>query len=152
MIRSQLRGIVVIITLLGGPVLVVGPTALGVWLLVAVGLNWITIFILMAGLSLSGLLTYHLGQVFHWVEFDGHCIRGRRFWTRELMEHSIEEVVAIQPLGPLHTSLETLLMEQLLGSVWGYEIEFQDGSRIPLSYDMTHVDSLIQSIQHASGF
>ncbi len=126
--------------------------ALGAWLLVAVGLKWSTMFILVVGLSLFGLLAYHLGQSFHWVEFDGHRIRGRRLWTGGLVEHSVGEVIALQPLSPLHTSLETLLMEQRLGSVWGYEIQFQDGLRIRLSYDMTHVDSLIQSIQHATGF
>jgi hypothetical protein len=149
-IRSQQRALVTAVALLLGPVFMLGPAAGGVWLLVANGLSLQSGFVLLALVGGSAFLAYHMLQNYHWVEFDGSRIRGRRFWTRQLVEHPVEDVVEIRPLVAVVRSTVTTVTDKLLGPVRGYEIRFRGGPSIGLvRHDMTNVDELVRAVEQA---
>jgi hypothetical protein len=147
-IRSQQRSILTVVAVLLGPVFVVGPAAGGVWFFVATGPGFQSTFVLLVLVGYSGFAAYHMLQNFHWVEFDGIRIRGRRFWTRQLVEGAVEDVIEIRPLAAVVRNTATTLADKLLGPVRGYEIRFRNGQRVALlRHEMTNVHELVRAVQ-----
>jgi len=139
--------VVTVAALIFGPVLMIGPLAGAVVLVVCapVALTTVAGAIMIAGAS--PLIAYHMLQNYHWVEFDGDLIRGRRFWTRQLIEYRTEDVVNIRALGATNRFVTNLVIDEVLGPVRGYEICFRSGPSIGLiRHDMTGVDELVGAV------
>ncbi len=152
MVRSKQRAIVTVAALIFGPVFMLGPAALGVLMLIYLWPDYMSVLGLLLMVGGSAFIAYHMLQNYHWVEFDGTCIRGRRFWTRRLVEQTVDDIVAIKPMGAVARSLETIITDKLLGSVRGFEIQFRHGPTIGLLRgDMAHVEELIEAVQARSG-
>jgi hypothetical protein len=83
----------------------------------------------------SVLAAYFALQNYQWVEFDGLHIRGKRFWTRRLVEHSITDVQEIRSLR-----------DPLLGWVIGWEICFNQEPSVFLNRDMKSAEQLIVAV------
>jgi len=150
LIRSRQRVIVTVVALLLGPVFMIGPAAGGVWLFVANGFSLTSAFVLLVFVGGSAFISYHMLQNFHWVEFDGVRIRGRRFWTRQLVDQAVQDIVEIRPLGSLVRNTTTAIIDKLIGPVLFYEIRFREGPSIGLvCYDMTNVNELVRAVEQA---
>jgi hypothetical protein len=138
-IRSEQRLIMIIVALIFGPLVVGGPAVGGIWLLIVIWPNlWPKVWLLLGPMALCGysaLAAYFIFQNYHWVEFEGLHIRGKRFWTRRLVEHSLTDVHEIRPLKTL-----------LLGWVTGWEICFYQGPSIILNRDMKNAEQLIVAV------
>lgn len=148
-VRSVRRRIVTLVALLFGPLFMLGPVAIGVVLLYAVGfsLNSQSVLVLCFSVGGSAFFAYHMLQNYHWVEFDGEVIRGRRFWTRQYVEHRISNATQLLPLKGLAASPVNTVIDSILGPVRGVEIRFQHGPRVALiRHDMTNVDQLIKAV------
>jgi hypothetical protein len=86
-------------------------------------------------------------QNYQWVEFDGTTIRGRRFWTRRLVENTLTDVREIRVLGAV---APTTVTDKLLGPVRGYEICFYHGPSIAvIRLDMRNAEELAQAVERA---
>ncbi len=147
-IRSEQRLIITVVALILGPVFMLGPAALGIGLAIGTKFQPFSLVFLVVLIAGSIFIAYHMFQNYHWVELDVDSIRGRRFWTRQHVERSIDEISEIVPLGAIAKTTETVITDQLLGSVRGYEIRFRDGGATIglVRYDMTNVDVLIEEL------
>ena len=91
-----------------------------------------------------------LDKSYQWVEFDGKHIRGRRFYTRRLVEHTIDEVVDVRVLRGWGQDAVTGVLNELFGEVRGYEIRFESGQSIWVMCDeMRNARELGEAIQKA---
>jgi polyhydroxybutyrate depolymerase len=79
----------IVATVLICPVFMFGPAILYLWLIDSYGFNACT-------LSSAGLLfitgvffLYRFLPLFHWIAMDGDTTRGKRFWTRQVVESHI---------------------------------------------------------------
>jgi hypothetical protein len=156
-IRCKHRLVVTMAALIFGPLLMGGPAVLG---LVFVGfalfgkdfpsaLLWVAGALLM--FAVSGFIAYHMLQNYHWVELDGASIRGRRFWSRRLVEHRLEDITEIQPLQALakHHTINVLIDGITGTSNRGYEIHFRSGPSLAVVRgDMPGVDGFIEAVRH----
>jgi len=86
------------------------------------------------------LIGYGMSSSIHWVELDGSIIRGRRLFTRKLIELRVYDIVEAHgsrtlPMGPLEdATLDFMLQTRDPGFV----LIFRDGRKIPLvKADMT---------------
>lgn len=147
-LRSQQRLIVTIVALIFGPLFMGGPLLLAVALLVfAPAYVGIPVALLLAGASC--FFAYHMGQNYHWVELDGDVIRGRKFWTRRLVEQRLEDVTEILPLQAVaqHEAVNVVIDGITGAPNRGYEIRFTHGPRIGLiRWDMTDVDGFVLAV------
>jgi hypothetical protein len=146
-IRSDQRMAVTIAAMIFGPLFVLGPLALCALLLVKTfGVPAIALSPLFVGLS--AFFAYQMGQNFHWVEFDGKRVRGRKFWTRRFVDNDIGDATDIRPLGALARGNITVeLTDLILGPVRGYQIRFRSGPSIYLvRHDTKNVDALVVAI------
>ena len=85
---------------------------------------------------------------FQWVELEGDIIRGRKFWTRRLIERQIQDIEEILPMGGIRKSVVTAAVDSVLGSIRGYEIRFDEGpSFFLMRTDMTDVDGFIRTLE-----
>lgn len=138
-IRSEQRLIMIIVALIFGPLVVGGPAVGGIWLLIVIWPNlWPKVWLLLGPIALWGysvLAAYFALQNYQWVEFDGLHIRGKRFWTRRLVEHSITDVQEIRSLK-----------NPLLGWVIGWEIRFYQEPSVFLTRDMKNAEQLIVAV------
>lgn len=149
-IRSDQRLAATIAALIFGPLFMLGPVVGGIWLFVV---GWPSVWPILGGLGLCGwgaLFAYHMTQNYQWVEFDGIRIRGRRFWSRRLVENTLEDVRDIRVLGAIVRNAETICTDAILGSVRGWEIRFRHGPSIAVvRYDMRNAEQLVAAVEHA---
>lgn len=147
LLRSQQKPLAMVVALLVGPFLMFGPAVVGTWLVFSLGIEFVTVVCALACFGVSGLLIYHLGQSYHWVECDGKVLRGRRFWTRTLVEQPVEQIVDIRPLGTAAKTFHAGVGDILMGPVRGYVIRFTDGPRVYLMHhQMNGVDELVEAL------
>jgi hypothetical protein len=143
-LRSKQRLAVTVAALLFGPLFMGGPLVGGLALLwfapPATGIPGGLLLILA-----SGFIAYHMLQNFHWVELDGNIVRGRKFWTRRLVEQRVEDITGILPLQALAKHEINVLIDGISGAAnRGYEIRFRGGPRIALvRWDMADVDGFM---------
>jgi hypothetical protein len=149
-IRSDQRLAVTIPALIFGPLLMLGPVVGGVCLLVLARPSVITVLGAL-GLCCAGVfIAYHMTQNYQWVEFDGTRIRGKRFWTRRLVENTLADVRDIRVLGAVVRNPVTRAIDATFGSVRGWEIRFHHGPSIVLvRYDMKNAEQLVAAVEHA---
>ena len=147
-IRSEQRAFVTVVALIFGPLFMVGPLVAGVWMAVAAQFSPPSLGMLLVTAGLSVFFAYHMLQNYQWVELDGDVIRGRRFWTRQYVERSIHEIEEVVPLVAVARTVETAVVNRLLGSNRGYEIRFQGGGRrnALVRGDMTNVQELADAV------
>ena len=155
-VRSAQRLAITIIALIMGPPFVLGPWAGGIAVLVFTPpLIGIPVGLLLMGLG--GLFAWLMSENFAWVEIDGPVIRGRRFWTRVLVEHRVDQITQIKPLfsamGGLTGLATDALLDAMLGTAnRGYMIYFRQGPRIVLiRADMTNVDPFLVALHQQLG-
>jgi hypothetical protein len=155
-VRSAQRLAITIIALVMGPMFVLGPWAGGIAALVfAPPLIGIPVGLLLMGLG--GLFAWLMSENFAWVEIDGPVIRGRRFWTRILVEQRVEDITQIKPLFSAMGGLSGLATDALLDAMLGtnnrgYMIQFRTGPRITLiRADMTNVDPFLVALHQQLG-
>ena len=149
-IRSERRLAISIVALIFGPILVLVPIGLGLFIFLGTKPSITSGALLLLFAGGSAFIAYHMLQNNHWVEFDGTCIRTRRFWTRQLIDQYLEDVVDIRALGAVACTSETIVIDKLLGPVRGYEIRFKSGPGISLMRgDMKRVDELVIAIARA---
>jgi hypothetical protein len=97
-IRSEQRAGVTVVSLIFGPVFVFGPPIWGILNAVHSAYDLTSILVLAGTLFWGAWAAYNMLQNCHWVEFDGRYIRGRRFWTRALIQQDISDLVKIRRL------------------------------------------------------
>ncbi len=68
---------------------------------------------------------------YRWVELDGPIIRAKHLYTRRIIERTITEIESLWTMVHQLRSLETVVVETLLGRIKGIEIQFED-RRTPL--------------------
>lgn len=138
-IRSQQRLIISLLALIVGPILVLTPALCGIWALTQVQLN---VWSVLAGLLLiwsGGYIGSHMAENYQWVEFDGRQIRGRKLWSRRLVERSVTDVRDVRVLKGVVNDPTTLAVDAILGQARGWEIRFDRGPSVFLvRYDMTN--------------
>jgi hypothetical protein len=149
-IRSYQRLATTIAALVFGPLFMLGPPAAGLCLLVFAPLS-VTTVVAAIGLCCAGaFFAYHMTQSYQWVEFDGMRIRGRRFWTRRLVENTLADVRDIRVLGAVVRNTGTRVTDALLGPVRGYEIRFHHGPSINLiRLDMKNAEQPAAAVERA---
>jgi hypothetical protein len=128
---------------MGGPL--VGGLALLWFALPATGIPLALLLTLACG-----FFAYHMLQNYHWVELDGHVVRGRKFWTRRLVEQRVESITEVLPLqAAAKHELVNVLVDGICGAAnRGYEIRFREGPRIALvRWDMTDVDGFLLALR-----
>jgi hypothetical protein len=149
-IRSRQRFFASCASVVFGPIFMLGPVAVGVGVVVGLWPNplaWLGAALCLAG---SAFITYHMTQNYHWVEFDGQRVRGRRFWSRRLVDHPIEDATTVRPLGAVVRNTTTSITDAILGPIRGYEILFRQGPSIAvLRHDMTNAQELAQAVERA---
>jgi hypothetical protein len=147
-IRSEQRFAVTAAALIMGPVFMLGPTALGIGIVIGTKFDWLSLLLLPACVGGSAFIAYHMFQSYQWVELDADVIHGRRFWTRQTVEHRVDQISAIVPLGAVVQTIHNVIADRLLGSIRGYEIRFKDGGRriTLVRHDMANVDALIEAL------
>ncbi len=87
---------------------------------------------------------------YRWVELEGETLRAKHLYTGIVVERSVREIECLGTMVYLTTSLETAVIEKLLGRVKGIEIRFRDG-RTPLRVlrsdpAMTNAKELIEAV------
>jgi hypothetical protein len=98
----------------------------------------------------SVFFAYHMTQNYQWVEFDGTNIRGRRFWTRRLVENALADVQEIRVLGAVVRNTVTSITDKLIGPARGYEICSYHGPSIAvIRLDMTNAEQLAEAVERA---
>jgi hypothetical protein len=98
----------------------------------------------------SAFFAYHMTQNYQWVEFDGTNIRGRRFWTRRLVENTLADVRETRVLGAVAHNTVTTFTDKLFGPVRGYEICFYHGPSIAvIRLDMRNAEQLAEAVERA---
>jgi hypothetical protein len=98
----------------------------------------------------SWFFAYHMLQNYHWVELDGDLVRGRKFWTRKLVEQRVQDITEVVPLQAVAKhDLVNVLIDGISGVPnRGYEIRFREGPKIALvRWDMTDVDGFILALR-----
>ncbi|HBI41864.1 MAG TPA: hypothetical protein DDY78_03280 [Planctomycetales bacterium] len=149
-IRSDQRLAVTIAALIFGPLFMLGPVAGGICILVLARLSVETVLFAIGLCCLSAFLTYHMTQNYQWVEFDGIHIRGRRFWTRRLVENTLADVQEIRVLGALARNKVTSVTDAIIGPVRGWEICFRHGPSIAvIRLDMKNAEQLAATVERA---
>src|SRR5450755_653084 len=113
-IRSQQRFFASCASVVFGPLFMLGPVAVGVILVIALWPNPLTWLGAVLGLAGSLFITYHMTQNYHWVEFDGRRVRGRRFWSRRLVDHPIEDATTVRLLGAVVRNTTTSISDAIL--------------------------------------
>jgi hypothetical protein len=148
-LRSKQRLAVTVAALVFGPLFMGGPLVAGLAVLwfapPAMGIPGCLLLILA-----SGFIAYHMLQNYHWVELDGNVVRGRKFWTRRLVEQRVEDITRVLPLQAVAGhELVNVLIDGISGAPnRGYEIRFREGPRIALvRWDMTDVDGFIRALR-----
>lgn len=151
-IRSDQRLAATIPAVIFGPIFMLGPVIGAFFILFKAQLGFVSIVSAVALCGASAFITYHMTQNFQWVEFDGTNIRGRRFWTRRLVENSLENIRDIRVLGAVVKNTVTRGTDAILGEVRGWEIRFQNGPSIALvKYDMKNAEQLVEAVENALG-
>jgi hypothetical protein len=149
-IRSELRLVFAIMSWIIGPILVLGPGIFGIWALSRVGVEvWSALFVLFLCLG-GGLIASHMAENYQWVEFDGTWIRGRKLWSRRLVERSLAEVRDVRVVKGAVTDPVSLGVDAILGSARGWEIRFHQGPSVFLvRYDMTNAWDLAVAVANS---
>ncbi len=149
-IRSDQRLAATIAALIFGPLFMLGPVVGGIWILVRLGPDVLTVLGALVLCFAGVYLAYHATQNYQWVDFDGIRIRGRTFWTRRLVENTLEEVRDIRVLGATARGTVTSVTDAVLGPVRGWEIRFHHGPSIFLvRFDMKNAEQLVGAVEHA---
>ena len=107
--------------------------------------------LLLAGAVFVG---HQLSLTYSWVELDGAVVRGRKFWSRRLVEQRVEDVDHVVPLYAVaRHAAENQIIEALWGTTnRGYEIRFRDGPKVVLIRgDMIDVDGFIAALRDRIG-
>jgi hypothetical protein len=132
---------------LGGPlavavaVLALAPFPVSVW--VALGCA-----------AFVAALGYAMSSSYQWVEISAGVIRGKRLLTRGIVERPVGEIVRITPL---HSQLMDPLANAVLDAAMktsnrGYELRFQDGSKMGLVRgDMAGLDEFMKALREQLG-
>ncbi len=138
---------VTVAALVFGPAFMLGPIVLADFILLNVPFGPGPFATAIGALGATAFIGYHMLQNYQWVELDGDVIRGRRFWTRRLVEQRMDAIREVRCLGAAGRSIETLVADRLLGRVRGYEIRFERGPAIGLvRHDMAGVDEFIVAL------
>ncbi len=126
--------------------LVLAPAALGgliLWFFSGGILTWsLAVFCFLAAI----VFLYPALKMYEWVETDGLIVRGRRFWTRLMVEHSARD------LAELRVSLAQSARhgrDPAAGAIgaFHYQLMFRDRSFIFLSRaDMTDADAFVEQL------
>lgn len=147
-VRSQQYLLVTIAALIFGPIFMIGPLALGILAAILMSFSLLGMAILIATLAASTFIAYHMLQNYHWVELDGNILRGRRFWTRQIVERSVDEIAGIVPLRAMANTAGTAVADHILGPNRGYEFRFKNvRSTIGLVRgDMSNIDELTAAV------
>ena len=142
-IRSRLRPVVTAEYLLLGPLFVGGPIAMAVWLLFF-SESFVGTFetVLLSAVVVCGTscTLWVLSWACHWVELDGEILRGRKFWTRRLVEHRVDEIQDVHLLVGIRP-YEASSTDELLGPICGCVFRFQHGAPLRL-LEMTDMNKL----------
>ena len=147
LLRSQQKPLATVTTLTVVPLLMLCSAFVGIWLLCSQEIELATVLGSLACFGLSGLLIYHLGRNYLWVECDGKTLRGRRFWTRTLVEQPVDRIAEIRPLGAAAKTFHPGAGDTLLGPIRGYLIRFTNGPRVYLMHhQMNDVDELVEAL------
>lgn len=124
-VKAEQRLGVTIVALVFGPLFMAGPPVFCVWL--ALHSTGSTAALLLAGgILCGGWCGYHMIQNYHWVEFDGRRVRGKRFWTRVMVEHDVSDLVEIRPLVSVVKDATTVVTDALIGPCRGWEMVFRE--------------------------
>lgn len=125
-----------------------GPAVVGIGLALGSNFDLLSLVLLPCCFAGSVFITFHMLQNYEWVELDGELIRGRRFWTRELVEHRIDHITEIVPLGAAIKDVKSKITDYFIGSVRGYAIHFKDTHQTIglIRHDMANVDALIAAL------
>jgi hypothetical protein len=118
---------------------IVAPLAVAVGFLILAPWD-VSIPVTLGVVVLVALLGYGMSSSIHWVELDGSIIRGRRLFTRKLIELRVCDIVEAhgirtQPMGPLENAVLDFMLQTRDP---GFVLIFRDGTKIPLvKADMT---------------
>ena len=148
-LRSEQRLATTVAALLFGPLFMLGPAVAGIFVFCFA--PWATGVPVAAGLFAgSWYIASQMFENFHWVELDGNTLRGRKFWTRKLVEEKLSDLTEIVPLqAVLSHAKENLLIDWVTGtSNRGYLMRFSDGDVLAIiRFDMTGVDGIIAVVR-----
>lgn len=149
-VRSDQRLAATIPAVIFGPIFMLGPVIGAVCILFMAQLSLVSVLSAIALCGVGAFITYHMTQNFQWVEFDGAKIRGRKFWTRRLVENTLEDVRDIRVLGAVVKNTVTRGTDAILGEVRGWEIRFHQGPSIFLvKFDMKNAEELVEAVENA---
>lgn len=146
-VKAEQRLGVTIVALVFGPLFMAGPPVFCVWL--ALHSTGSTAALLLAGgILCGGWCGYHMIQNYHWVEFDGRRVRGKRFWTRVMVEHDVSDLVEIRPLVSVVKDATTVVTDALIGPCRGWEMVFRAKPSIAVMRgDMKNAEVLIRAVE-----
>ena len=146
-VRCEQRLGVTIAAIIMGPIFMLGPAVLGIALFVYAEFSWRSLAVDIGCLVASVFIAYHMLQNYQWVEFDGRVIRGKRFWTRKLVEQEFDSLRAIRPLQSVVQNGTTLMSDKILGDNRGWELKFNRGpSIVVIRHDMKDVDPMMRIV------
>jgi hypothetical protein len=135
----KLRPITLTIAVTGFLTFVVAPLAVAVGFLILAPWD-VSIPVTLGLVVLVALLGHSMLSSIHWVELDGSIIRGRRLFTRRLIELRVCDIVEAhgsrtQPVGPLEDAVLDFMLQTRDP---GFVLVFRDGTKIPfVKADMT---------------
>lgn len=141
--------------------IVLGPLVVGI--LTSIGIAMLlTAQRTMGNLAFSALLLgiavfqflSRLGR-FHWIEYDRPFIRGKRLWTRVVVEQDIRKLTAIHPfrfpgpgeLAKTTKKIEQLTIDELIRKVRVCVFRFSSGPTLRVDCrDMKDSDLLVEAV------
>lgn len=145
MICCHHRIAIKIIALIFAPLIILGLIGISRFLLVNVAIGWsIPVSILLV--MLAYFFAQQLSHTYDWVEIEGDIIRGRKFWSRRLIERPLNQIIQVVPLGAIASdALENQVIDRLFKTKnRGYEIRCADGTKFTLIRgDMWGIDEFM---------
>ncbi|MCX7666178.1 MAG: hypothetical protein N2112_11595 [Gemmataceae bacterium] len=147
-IHCQHRIAVSVMALIIAPLIILGLVGLSLWLLVNVAVQW-SIPISIVLVTGAYFFAQQLSHTYDWVEIEGDMIRGRKFWSRRLIERPLNQIIQVIPLKAIDSdSLENQVIDRLYKTTnRGYEIRFADGTKFFLIRgDMWGIDEFMNEL------
>lgn len=147
-IRCRHRIAVSVMALIFAPLIILGLVGLSLFLLVNVAVQSsipISIFLLIS----AYFFAQQLSHTYDWVEIEGELIRGRKFWSRRLIERPLNQIIQVVPMRAIFSdALENQVIDRLYKtSNRGYEIRCADGTKFVLIRgDMWGIDEFMNEL------